>query len=148
MRNTINSMKMTIPGYSRNESLARMCAAAFVSQLDPTVEEISDIKAAVSEAVTNCIVHGYRDAIGDIDIRMKLLDDDTFYIKISDKGVGITDIEQAMQPMFTTAPDGERAGLGFAVMESFTDSLRVKSTPGKGTSVTMIKKLGRRERNG
>ncbi|MCR4779708.1 MAG: anti-sigma F factor [Ruminiclostridium sp.] len=148
MRNTTNSMKMTIPGYSRNESLARMCAAAFASQLDPTVEEISDIKAAVSEAVTNCIVHGYRDTIGDIDIRMKIIGEDTFYIKITDKGAGIADIGQAMQPMFTTAPDGERAGLGFAVMESFTDSLRVKSAPGKGTSVTMTKKLGRRERNG
>lgn len=144
MRQVNNYMKMTIAGYSKNESLARMCAAAFASQLDPTIEEISDIKAAVSEAVTNCIVHGYRDTIGDIDIRMKILDGDTFYIKISDKGVGIEDIEQAMQPMFTTSPDGERAGLGFAVMESFTDKLKVKSSPGKGTSVTMIKKLDRR----
>lgn len=144
MREVNNYMKMTIAGYSKNESLARMCAAAFASQLDPTIEEISDIKAAVSEAVTNCIVHGYRDTIGDIDIRMKILDSDTFYIKISDKGVGIENIEQAMQPMFTTSPDGERAGLGFAVMESFTDKLKVKSTPGKGTSVTMIKKLDRR----
>ena len=148
MRNTINSMKMTIPGYSRNESLARMCAAAFAAQLDPTVEEINDIKAAVSEAVTNCIVHGYRDTIGDIDMTLRIIDGDTLYIKITDRGVGIENVEQAMQPMFTTAPDEERAGLGFAVMESFTDSLRVKSTPGKGTSVTMTKKLGRRERNG
>lgn len=148
MRNTANYMKMTIPGYSMNESLARMCAAAFVSQLDPTVEEISDIKAAVSEAVTNCIVHGYRDTIGDIDIRMKIVGGDTFYIKITDKGCGIADIEQAMQPMFTTAPGDERAGLGFAVMESFTDSLKVRSTPGKGTSVTMLRRIERRERNG
>ncbi len=144
MREINNYMKITLAGLSRNEGLARMCAAAFVSQLDPTIEEISDIKAAVSEAVTNCIVHGYRDTIGDIDIRMKIMDGDTVYIKISDKGVGIDDIEQAMQPMFTTAPDGERAGLGFAVMQSFTDKLKVKSTPGKGTSVTMLKKLGRR----
>ena len=144
MREVNNYMKMTIAGYSKNESLARMCAAAFVSQLDPTVEEISDIKAAVSEAVTNCIVHGYRDTTGDIDIRMKIVDGDTVYIKISDKGVGIKDIAQAMQPMFTTAPDGERAGLGFAVMQSFTDTLKVKSTVGKGTSVTMLKRLDRR----
>ena len=137
-------MKMTIAGYSKNESLARMCAAAFLSQLDPTVEEMSDIKAAVSEAVTNCIVHGYRDTIGEIDIRMKIINGDTFYIKITDKGTGIVDIEQAMQPMFTTSPDGERAGLGFAVMESFTDSLKVRSAPGKGTSVTMMKKIDRR----
>lgn len=148
MRNTANYMKMTIPAYSRNESLARMCAAAFLSQLDPTVEEMSDIKAAVSEAVTNCIVHGYRDTIGDIDIRMKIVGEDTFYIKISDKGYGIADIDRAMQPMFTTAPDGERAGLGFAVMESFTDKLKVKSSPGRGTSVTMLRRIERRERNG
>ena len=144
MHTVTNSMKITIPGYSRNESLARMCAAAFVSQLDPTVEEINDIKAAVSEAVTNCIVHAYRDTIGDIDIKMKILDDSTVYIKISDKGVGIADVRQAMQPMFTTCPEGERAGLGFAVMESFTDSLKVNSRVGKGTTVTMLKKIQRR----
>ncbi|MBO6302722.1 MAG: anti-sigma F factor [Ruminiclostridium sp.] len=137
-------MKMTIAGYSNNESLARMCVAAFAAQLDPTVEEISDIKAAVSEAVTNCIVHGYRDTIGDIDITLKILDGDTLYIRISDKGTGIEDIKQAMQPMFTTCPEGERAGLGFAVMESFTDSLRVYSKPGRGTAVTMTKALRRR----
>ena len=121
-----------------------MCVSAFVSQLDPTVEEINDIKAAVSEAVTNCIVHGYRDTIGDIDIKMKILDESIIYIRISDKGVGIEDIEQAMQPMFTTSPEGERAGLGFAVMESFTDSLKVKSRIGRGTTVTMLKKIQRR----
>lgn len=137
-------MKMTVAGYSRNEAVARMCVSAFASQLDPTVEEISDIKAAVSEAVTNCIVHGYRDTIGDIDIRLKILGSDTLYIRISDKGTGIEDIEKAMQPLFTTSPDGERAGLGFAVMESFTDSLKVRSKPGKGTSVTMTKVLRRR----
>ena len=144
MHTVTNSVKITIPGYSRNESLARMYASAFVSQLDPTVEEINDIKAAVSEAVTNCIVHGYRDTIGDIDIKMKILDDSTVYIKIADKGIGIADVKQAMQPMFTTCPEGERAGLGFAVMESFTDSLKVKSRVGKGTAVTMLKKIQRR----
>lgn len=144
MKKVTNRMKMTIAGYSNNESLARMCVAAFAAQLDPTVEEISDIKAAVSEAVTNCIVHGYRDTIGDIDITLKILDGDTLYIRISDKGTGIEDIKQAMQPMFTTCPEGERAGLGFAVMESFTDSLRVYSKPGRGTAVTMTKALRRR----
>ena len=144
MKKAANCIKITFPAYSKNESLARMCAASFAAQLDPTVEEISDIKAAVSEAVTNCIVHGYRDTIGDIDMKMKILDNDTLYIKITDKGTGIEDVEQAMQPLFTTCPEGERAGLGFAVMESFTDKLRVKSTPGKGTSVTMIKQVCRR----
>ncbi len=144
MRNITNYMKITIAGYSRNESLARMCAAAFAAQLDPTVEEINDIKAAVSEAVTNCIVHGYRDTIGDIDMTLRIIDDDTVYIKIADKGVGIEDVERAMQPMFTTCPDEERAGLGFAVMESFTDSLRVHSRVGRGTTVTMLKTVQRR----
>ncbi len=144
MHSVTNCMKITIPGYSRNESLARMCVSAFVSQLDPTVEEINDIKAAVSEAVTNCIVHGYRNTIGDIDIKMKILDDSIVYIRIADKGVGIEDIEKAMQPMFTTCPEGERAGLGFAVMESFTDSLKVKSRVGRGTTVTMLRKIQRR----
>ncbi len=144
MRDITNSMDIKIPGYSRNESLARMCAAAFAAQLDPTVEEINDIKAAVSEAVTNCIVHAYPDCIGDISMKLRILGADTIYIKISDKGVGIKDIEQAMQPMFTTCPEGERAGLGFAVMQSFTDSVKVTSRVGKGTSVTMRKKLGRR----
>ena len=144
MRNINNYMKITLAGYSRNESLARMCAAAFAAQLDPTVEEINDIKAAVSEAVTNSIVHGYRDTIGDIDMTLRIIDDDTVYIKIADKGVGIEDVERAMQPMFTTCPDEERAGLGFAVMESFTDSLRVHSRVGRGTTVTMLKRVQRR----
>ena len=144
MRNITNYMKITLAGYSRNESLARMCAAAFASQLDPTVEEINDIKAAVSEAVTNCIVHGYRDTIGNIDMTFRIIDEDTLYIKISDRGVGIEDVERAMQPMFTTAPDEERAGLGFAVMESFTDSLHVHSRVGRGTTVTMLKQIQRR----
>ncbi|MBP5605481.1 MAG: anti-sigma F factor [Ruminiclostridium sp.] len=144
MKHETNSMKMTIAGYSRNEGLARMCVAAFVSQLDPTVEEMNDIKAAVSEAVTNCIVHAYRDSIGEIDIKLKILGDDTLYIKISDKGTGIEDVEQAMKPMFTTCPGEERAGLGFAVMESFMDTLRVRSRPGKGTAVTMTRTIRRR----
>ena len=139
-----NQMKITLAGLSKNESLARICAAAFAAQLDPTIEEINDIKAAVSKAVTNCIVHAYPDTIGDIDLRLKIINEDTVYIKISDKGKGIPDIKQAMQPLFTTAPDSDRAGLGFAVMESFTDSLKVTSRVGKGTSVIMTKRIGKR----
>lgn len=146
MQKINNYMKMTFAAFSRNESLARMCVSAFVSQLDPTIEEINDIKAAVSEAVTNCIVHGYRDTFGDIDMRMKIFNGDTLYIKISDKGCGIADIKKAMQPLFSGSAEGERAGLGFTVMESFTDSVKVTSRVGKGTSVTMIKRLkGRHE---
>ena len=137
----VNSMKITIPAMSRNEALARSCVGAFAAQADPTVEELSDLRSAVSEAVTNCIVHGYRDGAGDIAITMKLTEDNCIYIKISDKGCGIEDVEQAMLPLYTTAPEGERAGLGFAVMEAFTDQLRVRSRVGKGTAVTMKKQL-------
>lgn len=139
-------MKMTIAGYSKNESLARMCVAAFAAQLDPTIEEISDIKSAVSEAVTNCIVHAYPDRIGDISIQLRIVGADSLYIKIKDSGVGIPDVKKAMEPLFTTSPETERAGLGFAVMESFMDKLSVRSTVGRGTTVTMIKRLnGRNE---
>ena len=126
---------------SKNEALARSCIAAFAAQTDPTVEELSDLRSAVCEAVTNSIVHGYRDKSGDITITLKLTDDNCLYIKIADKGCGIEDVEKAMEPLFTTAPEEERAGLGFAVMEAFTDSLKVTSRPGKGTTVTMKKKL-------
>lgn len=134
-------MKITIPAMSKNEALARSCIAAFAAQTDPTVEELSDLRSAVCEAVTNSIVHGYRDKSGDITITLKLTDDNCLYIKIADKGCGIEDVEKAMEPLFTTAPEEERAGLGFAVMEAFTDSLKVTSRPGKGTTVTMKKKL-------
>lgn len=141
-----NYMKMTIAGYSKNESLARMCVAAFASQLDPTIEEISDIKAAVSEAVTNCIVHAYPNSIGEISIQLRIADGEKLYIKIKDNGVGIADVKRAMEPLFTTSPETERAGLGFAVMESFMDKLSVRSKLGKGTTVTMMKRLnGRNE---
>ncbi len=137
---------MTIAGYSKNESLARMCVAAFAAQLDPTIEEISDIKSAVSEAVTNCIVHAYPNRIGDISIQLRIVGKDSLYIKIKDCGVGIPDVKKAMEPLFTTSPETERAGLGFAVMESFMDKLSVRSTVGRGTTVTMVKRLnGRNE---
>ena len=127
---------------SSNEGFARTAAAAFAAQLDPTLDELGDIKTAVSEAVTNAIVHGYRNSRGDVELHMKLLEDREVYLRIKDHGCGIADITQAMQPLFTTAPEEERAGLGFAVMESFMDKLQVKSVPEKGTTVTMRKKLG------
>ncbi len=136
----INTFSLKIPSRSTNESFARVAVAAFASQLDPTFEEISDIKTAVSEAVTNCIVHAYANTIGDIYINCTILPDKRLRIKIKDKGCGIENIKQAMEPLFTTA-GGERAGLGFAVMESFTDNLKVRSTIGKGTTVTMEKKI-------
>ncbi|MBD5113679.1 MAG: anti-sigma F factor [Ruminococcaceae bacterium] len=138
---TVNKMKMIIPAMSKNEALARSCIAAFAAQADPTVEELSDIRSAVCEAVTNAIVHGYRDKAGDITLTLKLTDDGCLYIKIADKGCGIEDVEKAMEPLYTTAPEEERAGLGFAVMEAFTDSLKVTSKVGKGTCVTMKKRL-------
>lgn len=137
----INEMKMIIDSRSINESFSRTAVAAFVALLDPTVEELTDIRTAVSEAVTNCIVHGYREKMGKIYITVSITDNNAVRIKIRDKGVGIEDVKQAMQPLFTTAGD-ERAGLGFAVMESFTDKVKVTSKPGKGTSVTLTKFIG------
>lgn len=141
---TENEMRLTIESRSLNESFARVAVAAFIAQLDPTVEEISDIKTAVSEAVTNSIVHGYCDKIGKIYITVKILPKNTVKIMIRDSGRGIENIEQAMEPLFTTL-GGERAGLGFAVMQSFTDKVTVRSHPGKGTTVTMIKTLSYRQ---
>jgi len=136
-----NHFKLTIPARSQNESFARTAVSAFASQLDPTVEEINDIKAAVSEAVTNCIVHAYGDELGMIEIVSQIKSDDVIYIRVRDKGCGIEDIAQARTPLFTTCEQGERAGLGFAVMESFMDKLRVYSRIGKGTTITMSKRL-------
>lgn len=133
-------MKIIFPSYSHNEGFARAVAACFGAALDPTVSELADIKAAVSEAVTNSIVHAYPDSIGDIEMQCRIKDG-VLYIKIRDKGVGIEDVKTAMQPCFTTKPSEERAGLGFAVMESFTDTLKVTSKPGKGTTVIMTKRL-------
>ncbi len=139
----INSMKLEIESKSVNESFARATVSAFASQLDPTVEELSDIRTAVSEAVTNCIVHAYKNVMGRIYIKAELRDDRTFCVKIRDKGCGIEDVEKAKEPLFTTA-GGERAGLGFAVMESFSDRIRVTSKVGKGTTVTLYKKISGR----
>lgn len=135
-----NEMKLQFPSRSANESFARVSVAAFFAQLDPTVEEMSDIKTAVSEAVTNCIVHGYAGTIGTVYLHARILHDNVAVIRIRDRGCGIEDIERAMEPLFTTGTE-ERAGLGFTVMQSFMDAVRVKSTPQKGTIVTLKKKI-------
>lgn len=141
-RELINECRLRFPALSRNEAFSRSAAAAFAAQQDPTVEEIAAIKTAVSEAVTNAIVHGYSDSAGEVEMFMKLFSDGTVQILVKDKGRGIPDIKAAMQPMFTTAPeDEERSGLGFTVMENFMDRVRVRSAVGRGTSVTLEKKL-------
>ena len=137
----LNEIKFTMPSLSVNESTARAVVSSFLVQLNPTVEELSDIRTAVSEAVTIAVVHGYRGTTGDIELTVKLLPHREIYIRIKDKGCGISNVEQAMEPLFTTAPEEERSGLGFSVMESFTDKLTVKSKVGKGTTVTMRKRL-------
>ncbi|MCI9273537.1 MAG: anti-sigma F factor [Clostridiales bacterium] len=143
-----NEMTLSFLSRSSNESFARATVAAFVSQLDPTIDELADIKTAVSEAVTNCIVHAYQDGIGMIYITAKIFENGRIFIKVRDKGCGIPDIPQAMEPLYTTA-GGERAGLGFAVMQSFMDKLKVTSRLGSGTTVTMEKTIIRRPlRNG
>lgn len=139
---TVNEMKLSFPSKSCNEAFARSAVAAFIMNLDPTVGELSDLKTAVSEAVTNCIVHGYRRQSGTIYISGKITDSGKVTVKIRDRGCGISDVAQAMQPLFTTAADEERAGLGFAVMQSFCDKVRVKSAPGNGTTVTLEKQIG------
>lgn len=138
-----NDFRMTIDSKSINESFSRSTVAAFAAQLDPTIDEISDIKMAVSEAVTNCIVHAYPESVGKIYIYAAVLENDTVKITVRDKGCGIIDIKQAMEPLFTTL-GGERAGLGFAVMESFMDKISVRSKEGKGTTVTMYKRINGR----
>ena len=136
----VQSMKLEIESRSVNEAFARAAVSAFAAQLDPTVEELSDLRTAVSEAVTNCIVHAYRDTVGRIYITASVYPDGMFSVKIRDKGCGIEDVEKAMEPLFTTL-GGERAGLGFAVMESFSDRVRVRSAVGKGTAVTLYKRI-------
>lgn len=139
-----NEFTMKLYSRSCNESFARVAAAAFISQLDPTIEEINDIKTAVSEAVTNCIVHGYKDTFGYIYMGVQIFDDGIIKIKIRDKGCGIADVKKAMEPLYTTAGD-ERAGLGFAVMQSFMDKVRVTSAVGKGTTVIFTKRLSEKQ---
>lgn len=136
-----NEMHLKILSKSTNESFARNVVAAFILELDPTINEIADIKTAVSEAVTNSIVHGYRRESGMIYIDAKITDSRKLIIKIKDKGSGIEDVKKAMEPLFTTAQEEERAGLGFAVMQSFMDNVKVTSKLGKGTTVTLEKQI-------
>ena len=139
----VNEMDLKFLSRSSNESFARAAVEAFVAQIDPTIDELADIKTAVSEAVTNCIVHAYREDLGMIYINVKLFENGTIAIRVRDKGCGIENVKKAMEPMFTTA-GGERAGLGFVVMESFMNRLKVSSKVGKGTTVAMEKVIIRR----
>ena len=140
-RNCINEMKLVFPSDSRNESYARYAVTAFVAQLDPTTEELADIRTAVSEAVTNGIIHGYRGTRGNIQVEATLYEDRTVRIRVKDKGCGISDIKQAMEPLYTTCPSEERSGMGFTVIAGFSDKLKVSSDVGKGTTVTIEKKV-------
>lgn len=137
-----NEMKLIFRSESCNESFARTAVCAFLVHLDPTITEISDIRTAVSEAVTNCIVHAYKQNPGNIELYVRTYDDRTVYIRVRDRGVGIANIAQAMEPMYTSAPNEERSGLGFSVMQSFMDNVKCTSKEGKGTTVILQKKLG------
>ena len=134
---------LTMDSLSKNEEFARVAVAVFASRLDPTLEELDDIKTAVSEAVTNAVIHGYQNGEGTIEICARAQADGLFTVTVKDTGIGIADIKKAMEPMFTTAPEGERSGMGFSFMEAFMDQVEVVSAPGKGTAVTMKKKIGR-----
>ena len=137
-----NQMKLYLPSLSVNESVARSAVAVFIAQLNPTIEELSDIKCAVSEAVTNAIVHGYKYEVGTIYIGVKYYSDRTVVIEIKDKGCGIENVSLAMTPLYTTDTTGERSGMGFAVMGTFMDRLDVYSKKGEGVRILMSKKLG------
>ena len=138
-----DQVTITFTSRSANEGFARSCAACYAAQLDPNLDELADIKTAVSEAVTNAIVHAYPDTLGKITMRLRLLEGNELEIQIKDTGIGIPDVEQARTPLFTTGNE-ERSGMGFTIMESFMDKLTVRSTPGKGTTVTMKKRIARR----
>ncbi len=137
----INQFKMEFLSRSENESFARQAVSFFTAQLDPELSELTDIRTAVSEAVTNAVVHGYRGTEGVISLRVCYTDAGRVKITVKDSGCGIADVEQAMQPLYTTDAAGERGGMGFTIMKSFMDGIRVKSAPGRGTSVTMIKRI-------
>ena len=139
-----NYMILDFPSKSSNEAFARSAVACFAAQMDPTIEELGDIRTAVSEAVTNCIVHAYPDGYGMITLRCRILKDNILDVVIKDRGVGIPDLEQARRPTFTTGGE-ERSGMGFTIMESFMTSFEVTSTPGKGTSIHMRRKIKQRQ---
>jgi stage II sporulation protein AB (anti-sigma F factor) len=136
-------MILDFPSKSSNEAFARSAVACFAAQMDPTIEELGDIRTAVSEAVTNCIVHAYPEKIGNITLRCRILKDNVLDIVVKDKGIGIADLEQARRPSFTTGGN-DRSGMGFTIMESFMTNLEISSRPGKGTTVTMRKRISRR----
>ena len=138
-----NHVTLEFPSRSANEGFARTAAACFAAQLDPTLEEVNDIKTAVSEAVTNAIVHAYPDTLGKVSLRLRIKEDRVLEIVVKDWGVGIADVDQARTPLFTTGSE-ERSGMGFTIMESFMDTLKVRSAPGKGTTVTMARRIARR----
>lgn len=139
----IDQATLTFTSRSANEGFARAAAACYAAQLDPTLDEVADIKTAVSEAVTNAIVHAYPDCLGRVTLRLRIFDNSCLEIQVRDRGVGIADVAQARTPLFTTGNE-ERSGMGFTIMESFMDSLQVRSAPGKGTAVTMRKRIARR----
>ena len=143
MLNYQNYLKLEFPAKSVNEGFARAAVAAFASQLDPTLGEIGDIKTAVSEAVTNAVVHAYPEKLGMVMLRVRILPDERLEIVVKDHGVGIPDVEKAKTPLYTTGGE-ERSGMGFTIMESFMDTVKVKSAPGKGTTVTMCRRIRKR----
>ena len=138
-----NQVTLEFPSRSANEGFARAVAACFAAQLDPTLDEVADIKTAVSEAVTNAIVHAYPDTLGRVALKLRVREGNSLEIVVKDWGVGIADVERARTPLFTTGSE-ERSGMGFTIMESFMDTLRVRSAPGKGTTVTMARRIVRR----
>ena len=142
-KKSLNEVTLAFPSRSSNEGFARSAVACFAAQMDPTLNELEDIKTAVSEAVTNAIVHGYPDAISTVTLKLRVCPGNILELTVKDKGRGIPDVEKARQPMFTTGGE-ERSGMGFTIMESFMDQLQVRSVPGRGTTVTMKKKLAPR----
>lgn len=147
MKKPQNSMTVKFDSRSINEGFARVSAASFVAQLDPTLDELNDLKTAVSEAVTNCIVHAYPDCVGQITLGVRIFEHSVVEVTVRDKGLGIDNVQQAREPMFTTGGK-ERSGMGFTIMESFMDNLTVRSAPGKGTTVRMKKRLSVRAGTG
>lgn len=141
MKNT-NEMEIIFDSHSSNEGFARVSVAAFLTQLNPTVEEVADVKTAISEAVTNAIIHGYENEVHKVSIRCRI-EGSQITVEVRDKGVGIEDVEQAMTPLYTSKPELERSGMGFAFMEAFMDSVEVESAPGQGTTVRMKKTIGK-----
>ena len=139
--NALNELRCSFPSLSANEALARSIVASFCVQMNPTCDELSDIKCAVSEAVTNAIVHGYLDVVGEVVMILRITENRVLSVEIRDKGCGIPNVEEALRPLYTTDPENERSGMGFTIIENFMDTMRVVSAPGKGTRVIMTKKL-------